>query len=102
MERNRINETGIYRKWFLESGKTEFISYTLAQPYFQTKGKTLLIVCEEGEEEYDEALLAQSKTIMEVIDDEEAFTTTNLVELEKSINQSGLSLNIMGCGILKI
>ena len=34
---------------FLESGKTEFICYTLAQPYFQTKGKTLLIVCAEGE-----------------------------------------------------
>lgn len=24
---------------FLESGKTEFIKYTLAQPYFQTRGK---------------------------------------------------------------
>ena len=34
---------------FLESGKTEFITYTLSQPYFQIRGKTLLIVCEEGE-----------------------------------------------------
>ena len=34
---------------FLESGKTEFIVYTLAQPYFQLKGKTLLLLCEEGE-----------------------------------------------------
>ena len=42
---------------FLESGKTEFISFTLAQPYFQVRGKTLLIVCEEGENEYEEALL---------------------------------------------
>ena len=38
---------------FLESGKTEFINYTLAQPYFQAKGTTLLILCEEGEVEYD-------------------------------------------------
>ena len=38
---------------FLESGKTEFISFTLAQNYFQIKGKTLLILCEEGENEYD-------------------------------------------------
>ena len=37
---------------FLESGKTEFITYTLSQPYFQIRGKTLLIVCEEGEVEY--------------------------------------------------
>ena len=36
---------------FLESGKTEFILYTLSQPYFQTKGTTLLILCEEGETE---------------------------------------------------
>ena len=42
---------------FLESGKTEFIRYTLAQPYFRIKGKTLLIVCEEGEIEFEEKLL---------------------------------------------
>ena len=34
---------------FLESGKTEFITFTLGQPYFQIKGRTLLILCEEGE-----------------------------------------------------
>lgn len=42
---------------FLESGKTEFISYTLSQPYFQAEGTTLLILCEEGEIEYDSAIL---------------------------------------------
>lgn len=42
---------------FLESGKTEFITFTLGQPYFQIKGRTLLILCEEGENEYDPALL---------------------------------------------
>lgn len=68
---------------FLESGKTEFIRYTLAQPYFQVRGKTLLIVCEEGEEEYDEVLLKKSRTIMEIIDEEEEFTPARLLELEK-------------------
>ncbi len=68
---------------FLESGKTEFICYTLAQPYFQIKGKTLLIVCEEGEVEYDASLLSKSRTVMEVIQEEEEFNTSNLVELEK-------------------
>ncbi len=33
---------------FLESGKTEFISYTLSQPYFQTRGTTLLILCRKA------------------------------------------------------
>ena len=54
---------------FLESGKTEFITYTLSQPYFQIRGKTLLIVCEEGEVEYEEVLLRKSRTVMEVIDE---------------------------------
>lgn len=68
---------------FLESGKTEFITFTLGQAYFQTRGKTLLIVCEEGENEYDKSLLLRTNTVMEVIDSEEDFNTSALVELEK-------------------
>ena len=68
---------------FLESGKTEFIMYTLAQPYFQTRGKTLLILCEEGENEYDAALLKRSHTVLELIEEESEFTTDKLIELEK-------------------
>ena len=68
---------------FLESGKTEFITYTLAQPYFQVRGKTLLILCEEGENEYDEALLKQSRTVLELIEEKEDFVPGKLIELEK-------------------
>lgn len=67
----------------LESGKTEFISYTLSQPYFQVKGKTLLVVCEEGENEYEATLLKQSNTIMEVVEEEEDFTPKFLMDLYK-------------------
>ncbi len=68
---------------FLESGKTEFIQYTLAQPYFHAKGKTLLVLCEEGEIEYDEKLLKKSRTEMEVITEEGDFNPGYLMELEK-------------------
>lgn len=68
---------------FLESGKTEFITFTLGQPYFQIKGKTLLILCEEGENEYDEELLKKSRTELELIEDEEDFNSSRLLELEK-------------------
>jgi len=68
---------------FLESGKTEFISFTLGQPYFRIKGKTLLILCEEGEIEYEDALLKKSNTVVEVIEEEEEFTPAHLIELEK-------------------
>ncbi len=68
---------------FLESGKTEFIRFTLAQPYFQVRGKTLLILCEEGENEYDEILLKKSRTEVELIEEESDFTPENLTNLEK-------------------
>ena len=41
---------------FLDSGKTGFLKFTLKQDYFQIDGKTLLILCEDGEDEYDTAL----------------------------------------------
>ncbi|MBD5534216.1 MAG: GTPase [Lachnospiraceae bacterium] len=68
---------------FLESGKTEFITYTLAQPYFQTRGTTLLLLCEEGEVEYDGDLLKKSRTVVELIEAEEDFSPNRLLELEK-------------------
>lgn len=68
---------------FLESGKTEFISFTLGQNYFQVRGKTLLLLCEEGENEYDPELLKKSRTEVELIEQEEDFNPAHLTELEK-------------------
>lgn len=68
---------------FLESGKTEFICFTLAQPYFQIKGTTLLILCEEGENEYPDSILKKSRTVVELVENEEDFTPEHLTELEK-------------------
>ena len=47
---------------FLEAGKTQFLEFTMDQEYFQTEGKTLLIVCEEGDTEYDEKKLKKHQT----------------------------------------
>ncbi len=68
---------------FLDSGKTDFFRYTMRQEYFQIKGKTLLIVTEEGENEYEESLLESSRTVMEVIEEEEDFTIEKLRALDK-------------------
>ena len=38
---------------FLESGKTKFIQETFEDPNFDSGDKTLLLICEEGEEEYN-------------------------------------------------
>ena len=52
---------------FLDSGKSEFIQYTISQPYFQSRGNTLLIACEEGEVEYDTELLKKTRTHIRII-----------------------------------
>lgn len=81
---------------FLESGKTEFISFTLAQSYFQIKGKTLLLLCEEGEKEYDEVLLRKSRTEVELIEDEADFTPEKLTELEKKYKPERIIIEYNG------
>ena len=86
---------------FLESGKTEFIKYTISQPYFQTKGTTLLILCEEGELEYEEALLKKTRTAMEVIEEEEDFTIEQLMELEKKHKPERIIIEFNGMWNMK-
>ena len=67
---------------FLEAGKTQFLSFTMDQDYFKTDGKTLLIVCEEGEEEYSDRMLKKNRTAAVFIDEQEKLTPQYLNELE--------------------
>ena len=67
---------------FLEAGKTAFIRFTMQQDYFRSEGKTLLIVCEEGEEEYDEELLKDTRTAVVYVDELSKLTPDYLEELE--------------------
>jgi G3E family GTPase len=67
---------------FLESGKTKFLDFTLQQDYFSIDGKTLLILCEEGEEEYDRQALARRNTVIEVIEKEEDLTSERLEAMD--------------------
>ncbi len=67
---------------FLEAGKTQFMDFTMQQDYFKTEGKTLLIVCEEGDTEYDEKKLKKNKTAVVFVDDMEKLTPQYLNELE--------------------
>ncbi|MGN0329341.1 MAG: GTP-binding protein [Lachnospira sp.] len=66
----------------LDSGKTKFISDTIAMGQFAEAQKKLLIVCEEGEEEYSEKLLKDNGINMVVLEKEE-FTEEKLKELDK-------------------
>ena len=71
---------------FLESGKTKFIQGFLEDERFQSKDNTLLLVCEEGVEEYDSSKFKVDNVFIEYIEDEDDLTEENLKILQKKHN----------------
>ena len=67
---------------FLESGKTRFIQQTLEDPRFNSGERTLLLVLEEGEEEYDISTYPYKNVYIETLDYEE-LSQEKLEELRK-------------------
>ena len=65
---------------FLESGKTKFIQETLEDKRFCNKEKTLLLVCEEGEEEYAPEQFATDTVVIRVLEGQEQLTNENLTK----------------------
>ena len=75
-------ETPVYLfTGFLESGKTLFIQDTLEDKRFNSGEKTLLLVCEEGEEEYDPSKFSGKNVEIEVLDSQEELNEENLKKL---------------------
>ena len=71
---------------FLDSGKTTFIIDTLKNDGFYKQGNTLLLVCEEGEVEYDKDELEKYNVHIETFDEVEGFNPEKLYELTESIH----------------
>ena len=67
---------------FLDSGKTKFIQETLEDPRFNAGERTLLLVFEEGEEEYDFSTYPHQNVFLEVLD-QQTVTTKQLKDLAK-------------------
>ena len=67
---------------FLDSGKTKFIQETLEDPRFNDGERTLLLVFEEGEEEYDFSTYPHQNVYLEVLD-QQTVTTKQLQDLTK-------------------
>ena len=67
---------------FMEAGKTKFIQETLEDKRFDTGERTLLILCEEGEEEYAPDQFVSKKVMIRKADDEEEFTMELLKQWE--------------------
>ena len=67
---------------FLDSGKTKFIQETLEDTRFNSGERTLLLVFEEGEEEYDISTYPYQNVYIEVLD-QQTVTTKQLQSLAK-------------------
>ena len=63
---------------FLEAGKTKFIKESLADPKFNEGEKTLLVLCEEGIEEYDEDEAYMKNVTVVTFEDAEEMTEERL------------------------
>lgn len=67
---------------FLESGKTTFIQEALEGDDFNAGERTLLLLCEEGEEEYHKSRFFGTNVFIEPVEEEEELTTEHLRELQ--------------------
>lgn len=80
---------------FLESGKTKMVHETLADQRFQEKEKTLVLLCEEGEEEYDPSEY-KGEVFIEIIDSPEKLTTDTLKALLKKHRAERVMVELNG------
>ncbi len=67
---------------FMDSGKTTLVKETLFENGFADEGKSLIICCEEGEEEYDPAELEKKHIQLVTVEKEEDLTA----EFLQSVN----------------
>ena len=68
---------------FLDAGKTKFIQETLEDVRFNNGESTLLLLCEEGEEEYDPSAFSGKNVFIEVIEEKDELTPQNLERLQR-------------------
>ena len=89
---------------FLDSGKTTMIKDTLMEQEWIEPGLTLLLLCEEGEEEYPEEYLKE-KNIMAVLKIEEFDQVEHCIfpkTVKETIIRHRLSSSTMECGSWRI
>ena len=80
---------------FLDAGKTKFIQETLEDPRFNAGERTLLLVFEEGEEEYDFSAYPHDNVFLYTLD-QQTVTTKELKELAKKHKAQRVVIELNG------
>lgn len=86
---------------FLESGKTRFIQETLEDSRFNNGEKTLLIMCEEGEEEYDPSAFSGKNVYIRSIDEKEELTQALLALWANEVNAERVVIEYNGMWLIQ-
>ena len=81
---------------FLDAGKTTFIIDTLKSDLDENMMRTLLIVCEEGEVEYDPKFLETANTVMRVVEKEEDFSYKEIEKWVKEVKPDRIVMEMNG------
>ena len=103
MKRKIPTETPVYMfLGFLESGKTKFIQETMEDPRFSSGEKTLLLVTEEGELDYETIKFADAENVeLVVIEDKEEMTEAYLTELQEKYGSERVVVEYNGTWLLE-
>lgn len=81
---------------FLESGKTTFLQDTLRDPQFDDGEKTLVLICEDGEVEYDEAVMAAYRASIVYVEKEADLTYENICAWDKEYQPDRVMIEFNG------
>ena len=96
MKREEIKEIPVYMfLGFLESGKTTFANETLIDRGFTEGEPTLLLVCEEGIEEYDVDYLRSKNIFVEYLEEADV-NTEHLLDLQDKYNPTRVMIEYNG------
>ncbi len=80
---------------FLDSGKTKFIQETLEDPRFNAGERTLVLIFEEGEEEYDLSTYPHKNVYLETLD-QQTVTEEQLAALQKKYRAERIVAELNG------
>ncbi|MDE7084507.1 MAG: GTPase [Clostridia bacterium] len=86
---------------FLDSGKTKFIQETLEDERMETGERTMLLICEEGEEEYAPEKFAVKNVAIERIEKPEDLNEGNLYYLTRKNRAKRVVVEYNGTWLLQ-
>ena len=86
---------------FLESGKTKFIQETLEDKRMENGENTLLLICEEGEEEYDPHKFGINNVAVVTLESVSELTEENLSAITKKYNAQRVIVEYNGTWLLQ-